>query len=207
MGDDHDTGSKSKAAKRPRTPRKASPARTLSLVIMSEDAEWTCLGDLAAGKLARRVATALARNIKLPGRRNAATVLLSSDAHVRLLNRQWRGQDKPTNVLSFPAGSPPGRGGLGPVNLGDLILAEETLADEAAELRITPQDHFQHLVLHGLLHLLGYDHETDAEAEAMEALETRILATIGVADPYAGSVPVKRTKAARAPKRSPPRAK
>ena len=110
------------------------------------------------------------------------SLCLADDAALRALNSRWRGVDKPTNVLSFP--SPP-RGPLGDApTLGDIALAFETLAREAAELGVPLADHYRHLVAHGFLHLIGYDHETDAEAERMEALETRILARLGAADPY-----------------------
>ena len=110
------------------------------------------------------------------------SIVLSNDAEQRILNRDWRGIDKSTNVLSFPQIEPFGAvQGL----LGDLILARETLVREAGEMGISFEDHFTHLVVHGFLHLLGYDHMDDDEALAMEALETQILASLGVADPYA----------------------
>ena len=111
------------------------------------------------------------------------SLLLTGDAEVQALNARWRGQDKPTNVLSFPA-APAGRLAEAPA-LGDIALAFETLAREAEAAGVPLADHYRHLVTHGFLHLIGYDHETDEEAERMEALETRILARLGVADPYA----------------------
>ena len=109
------------------------------------------------------------------------SVVLTDDAEQRDLNREWRGIDKPTNVLSFPQIEP-----FGPVSglIGDIILARETLVREADEQGVSFDDHFTHLVVHGFLHLLGYDHLDDAEALVMEGLETQILATLGVADPY-----------------------
>ena len=110
------------------------------------------------------------------------SIVLTNDAEQRILNRDWRGIDKSTNVLSFPQIEPFGAvQGL----LGDLILARETLVREAGEMGISFEDHFTHLVVHGFLHLLGYDHMDDDEALAMEGLETQILASLGVADPYA----------------------
>jgi probable rRNA maturation factor len=116
-------------------------------------------------------------------------VELAGDAAVQLLNSQYRGKDKPTNVLSFPAyeglaeiRSLPS--GEAPILLGDIILAYETVAREAKDQGKPFLDHLRHLAVHGTLHLLGFDHETDDEAEEMEASERRILATIGVADPY-----------------------
>jgi probable rRNA maturation factor len=110
------------------------------------------------------------------------SLVLTSDSEQRVLNRDWRGIDKSTNVLSFPQIEP-----FGPVSglLGDIILARETVAREAEEQGIAFTDHFTHLVVHGFLHLLGYDHMDDDEALAMEGLETQILASLGVADPYA----------------------
>lgn len=112
------------------------------------------------------------------------SVVLTDDAEQRELNRQWRGIDKPTNVLSFPQLEP-----FGPVAglVGDIILARETLEREASEMGIALEAHFTHLTVHGFLHLLGYDHETEAEALVMEGLETQILASLGIADPYADS--------------------
>jgi probable rRNA maturation factor len=96
---------------------------------------------------------------------------------VRALNARDRKKDKPTNVLSYPAGE----GGF----LGDIVLARQTVWREARLQKKTPADHLSHLVVHGTLHLLGYDHETgEADAERMEALERRVLAKLGIADPY-----------------------
>lgn len=110
------------------------------------------------------------------------SVVLADDATIRRLNRDYRGRDTPTNVLAFPAGDEgaPGRLRL----LGDIVIAFETLRREAEARAITPLDHVSHLVVHGMLHLLGHDHRTESEAAAMEALEAGILAGLGVADPY-----------------------
>jgi probable rRNA maturation factor len=110
------------------------------------------------------------------------SIVLTDDAEQRILNRDWRGIDKTTNVLSFPQIEP-----FGPVSglLGDIILARETLVKEADEQGVSLDDHFTHLVVHGFLHLLGYDHVEDADALVMEGLETQVLASLGVADPYA----------------------
>jgi len=112
------------------------------------------------------------------------SVVLTDDAEQRELNRQWRGFDKSTNVLSFPQIEP-----FAPVSglLGDITLARETVAKEAEEMGISFEAHFTHLVVHGFLHLLGYDHIEEADAEEMEGLETEILASLGIADPYADS--------------------
>ena len=110
------------------------------------------------------------------------SIVLTDDAEQQVLNRDWRGIDKPTNVLSFPQIEP-----FSPVAgiLGDITLARETLEREAAELGKSFADHFTHLVVHGFLHILGYDHLEGADALVMEGLETQILASLGIADPYA----------------------
>ena len=108
-------------------------------------------------------------------------VVLSDDARICTLNRTWRGKDAATNVLSFPADDDIGEPGL----LGDVVLAYETTRKEAREQDIALQDHVSHLVIHGVLHLLGLDHAEDAEAERMENLERAALASLGIADPYA----------------------
>lgn len=121
--------------------------------------------------------------------RLTASVLFTVDEEVRVLNKEWRTKDKPTNVLSFPmiarddllALSPDG----GPEMLGDIALAFETCDREAREKGVSIADHTTHLVIHGLLHLAGHDHvDSDHQAEAMEALETSALAKLGIADPY-----------------------
>ena len=115
------------------------------------------------------------------------SVKLTDDAEVRRLNKSWRGKDRPTNVLSFPMldeGAPLGEPG-GDLLLGDIVLAHGVCAREAGEKGVSVADHARHLVVHGMLHLLGYDHERgEAEAEAMEEIERRALASLGVADPY-----------------------
>jgi probable rRNA maturation factor len=114
-----------------------------------------------------------------------ATLVLTDDAEMRQLNRTWRGKDTSTNVLSFPAGEPFGEAQGEPSPLGDIVLAGETVIEEAKLKDIPIADHAAHLVVHGMLHLLGFDHERDADAERMEALETKVLAGLGIAEPYA----------------------
>ncbi len=111
------------------------------------------------------------------------SVALSSDAEIQALNARYRNQNKPTNVLSFVNGMMLANAG-GPVFLGDIIIAYQTLMAEARAEDKAPGDHLAHLTVHGMLHLLGFDHETEEEAERMEALEREILASIGVADPF-----------------------
>ena len=114
-------------------------------------------------------------------------VMLTDDAGIRTLNGNWRGIDKPTNVLSFPALQPTGRRGPddAPRMLGDIAIAYETTRREADEEHKPFDHHLSHLAVHGFLHLIGYDHENDDDAEAMEALEREILAQLGIPDPYA----------------------
>ena len=110
------------------------------------------------------------------------SIVLTDDASIAKLNRDWRGIDKPTNVLSFPAAKPSVQGP--PPLLGDVIVAYETLAREAAEEGKPFLHHLAHLVVHGYLHLLGYDHQTDSEAGAMEGLESKIMLLMNMPDPY-----------------------
>jgi probable rRNA maturation factor len=129
------------------------------------------------------IRSAIEAAARAAGRSGAVTVMLTDDASIRALNAQWRGIDKPTNVLSFPAGESPAI--PGPPHLGDIAIAYETVAAESAAENKAFADHLAHLAVHGYLHLVGFDHETDAEAIRMENLETRVLAGLGIPDPYA----------------------
>ena len=113
-----------------------------------------------------------------------ATIQLDNDANIAKLNARFRNKQAATNVLSFPSGPTATEPGA-PRYLGDVIIARETVEREASELGISVCHHVQHLVIHGLLHLAGHDHITEADAGLMEALETRLLAGLGAADPYA----------------------
>lgn len=160
----------------------SDPPERLCIAIVSEAGGWSAFASHEA--VIEKAASTLAGHPRCRRARGTeATVVLGDDALVRGLNRTYRGKDKPTNVLSFPFQLPPGAVPSG--MLGDIVLAAETIAVEAAEREIPPLDHLRHLVIHGLLHLLGFDHETDAEAQDMERLETEILARLGIADPYA----------------------
>jgi len=114
------------------------------------------------------------------------SVVLADDAFVRELNRTWRNMDVPTNVLAFPCSSGDERAGVGAERLlGDVIVAFQTTQREAVELHLPLEHHFAHLIIHGVLHLLGYDHIIDSDAVTMEKLEVEALARLGIGDPYA----------------------
>lgn len=146
------------------------------------EGEWEAL-------VTRTVEAAAKVAPELGNARLSASVLFTSDAEIRELNREWRDRDNPTNVLSFPMLSREDLLQLGtsgpPEMIGDIALAHETCAREASEKGIPFDHHVTHLVLHGFLHLAGHDHEiSDDDAEAMEALEIKALALLGIADPY-----------------------
>ncbi len=164
---------------------------TVELTI--EDPSWTALGDLQC-LVERAVAAALAEAGVASRGGTELSCLLCDDAAIQALNLLWRGIDRPTNVLSFPA-TGPGAERM----LGDIVVAYGTASREALAESKAIRDHFAHLVVHGTLHLVGQDHEAEAEAEVMEALETRAMARLGMADPYAGSVPEQRSAPERRP--------
>jgi probable rRNA maturation factor len=165
-------------------PRRKRARRRVRLDVVEDGGDWSRLRPVEP--LIDRIARIAADHLPPRPSPAAATLALSSDARVRALNRRWRGQDKPTNVLSFPA--PPSAAPGSPF-LGDIVVASETLFRESAEADIEPSHHFQHLVVHGLLHLVGYDHESERDADVMEGLEIRILGALGIADPYAERKP------------------
>jgi probable rRNA maturation factor len=162
-------------------------ARPLVIDIVCDDADWSAFG--AVEDAVTTAADAVASEPSLALADVEAVVPLSSDAEVGALNATYRGKAKPTNVLSFPAArsafSPPGERR----NLGDIVVARETVLREATDQELKPVHHLQHLVVHGVLHLLGFDHLNGHDAEVMEALEVRILARLGIADPY-GDAPL-----------------
>jgi probable rRNA maturation factor len=157
----------------------------ICLSISLEEGAWEAIADLESA--IRGVGEALAQHpAGAPVRGREASVVLGSDTLLRRLNASYRGKDAPTNVLSFPFKPRAARADQEADRyLGDVVLAAETIAREAAERRIEPIQHVQHLVLHGLLHLIGYEHDAEAEALAMERLETEILSRLGLPDPYA----------------------
>jgi probable rRNA maturation factor len=155
----------------------------LQIHVSIDDPRWRT-ARVTAARVRRAVRAALAR--QAAGLRAELSVALADDRRVRTLNRAWRKIDKPTNVLAFPAGdvSAAGLAGGPPRPLGDVIVAYETVAAEARAQGKTVADHLSHLLVHGVLHLLGFDHDTDAAAADMEAIEVAVLAGLGVADPY-----------------------
>ncbi len=153
------------------------------------DPAWRQLWPAAVGGArgaARRVLDQIVnRPLTHDGQAVELTIVLADDGEVRRLNREYRGIDKPTNVLSFGgAGDRPRRMAGEPVILGDVVLARETVAAEAAAQGKSIADHALHLVVHGVLHLLGHDHKSAREADAMEALEIDLLGQLGIANPY-----------------------
>ena len=136
-----------------------------------------------AEALVHRAIEAAARQASASAEGAEVAIVLTDDSGIRTLNRDWRGIDKPTNVLSFPAALAPG-GGAQPRLLGDIAIAYEITRREAESEDKPFADHLSHLAVHGFLHLVGYDHENDADAEKMETLERIILAGLGVPDPY-----------------------
>jgi len=166
-------------------------ARMLDVAALPEapwpDHDWEALANRAAEAAIRQ--TPYAEWLGWPTAIEVA-VRLTSDDEVRVLNRDYRQKDKPTNVLSFPMIQPDLLDAVtqnsddGEVILGDIILAHDVCVAEAVERGISTQDHATHLIVHGVLHLLGYDHMDDAEAEAMEDMERAALSQLGLHDPY-----------------------
>jgi probable rRNA maturation factor len=164
---------------------RTAPIRA-AIAVLVEDRGWKELIPDPARLLRRAARAALSA---APRRRlgTATSVSLSvallGDRAVRGLNRTYRGKDRPTNVLSFPAGAAPGAG-TGRLALGDIALALGVVRREARQQGKSAADHLAHLMVHGVLHLLGYDHETEDDAARMEALERKALAGLGIDDPY-----------------------
>ncbi|HML14240.1 MAG TPA: rRNA maturation RNase YbeY [Xanthobacteraceae bacterium] len=161
----------------PSAARRTRPAPAIDIVV--ESPVWR--EEPGAAGVIRRAIGEAARATGAADTSELA-VMLCDDATMGELNGRWRGRPEPTNVLSFPAA---GRGPAGAGTLGDIAIAYETTAREAEAEAKPFADHLAHLAVHGFLHLLGYDHQSDAKAAAMERLETAILARLGVPDPYA----------------------
>jgi len=161
----------------------------LDIQISVEEGGWPSEDELqsAANRVLEKAAIYLKTNAKqkFPKMETEVSLVFTDDESIRAINAEWRQKDKATNVLSFPA-YPISPGKMPGPMLGDIIIARETVEREAAELEKPFDDHLTHLMVHGFLHLFGYDHMNNAEAEIMEGLETRILADLGLSDPYEG---------------------
>lgn len=172
----------------------------MSLDIVIEDPRWEAL-ELEA--LADHAFAATLAALSIGAEEAEASLLACDDARIAVLNADFRDKPTPTNVLSWPAEErgadrpgapplPPAPDAFGALELGDMAIAWETCAREAAEQDKSPHDHVSHLIVHATLHLLGYDHIDAADAALMEGLEIRILASLGIADPYAEGDPAPR---------------
>ena len=173
----------------PRAATRAAPQPRTSLDVIVEHAGWekAIAEPVPLLRRAAKAALAVARRDRrgTKARSVGIAVALIDDRAMRKLNRAYRGKDKPTNVLSFPASETEARGRPGKRQaLGDIAIALGTLRREAEAQGKTLADHLAHLMVHAVLHLLGYDHESKTEAEHMESLERRALAGLGIADPY-----------------------
>lgn len=164
-----------------------------SFVLQMKDPRWTeAPGNLDWDAVAARILPAVWKGLAAGAQETISgeiCLVLTNDAEISQLNKAWRGKEGPTNVLSFPAEddfSDVPQSGENPDDriLGDVIFAFETIAREAGEQDKSFHNHVAHLFVHGVLHLLGYDHQSDEEAGQMESLERRILATLDIADPY-----------------------
>ena len=157
-------------------PRK--PRAKIKIDVLIDSGQWRGAGKIRP--LLRRAITAAVGLQSTSG--SELAIVLTDDSAIRQLNRLWRGVDAPTNVLSFPAATR--QGADEPAHLGDIVLAYETVAREARDEGKPLPNHVAHLVVHGYLHLLGFDHERNAEAEAMEQTERKILRRLAIPDPY-----------------------
>jgi probable rRNA maturation factor len=167
---------------------KRSPRAQIQIEVIVRSARWR--HQPGAKTVVKSAVSAAAKAVST--RPAELAIVLGDDSAIRALNRTWRGQDQPTNVLSFPAAGPnaarPARGGARkPASpyIGDIVIAYQTTAREAVAEGKPFRHHLAHLAVHGYLHLLGYDHDDDRDAEAMERLERRILAALAIPDPYA----------------------
>ena len=187
-------------------PRRAEPAArdpleigrsgaATDIAVRILDPAWRRLWPAATrrARSAARTALGAAANPSRLGAGAEMTIVLADDGTVRRLNRQYRGIDKPTNVLSFGSTTGEHASAAGsPIILGDVVLARETVAAEANVQGKSITDHAVHLVVHGVLHLLGHDHQAAREADLMEAIEIQVLARLGIANPYVTRLPRRR---------------
>lgn len=161
--------------------RRRQTKSRIDVDLVIEGGDWPDPDDLET--LIQVAASEVAAERRFELGKASVAVALANDEQVTILNGQFRGKTKATNVLSFPSGVGSQAGFL-----GDIVLAFETVAREAIEQDVSLEHHVQHLVIHGILHLLGLDHETSGDAELMEVLEIQILSRIGVANPYTGAL-------------------
>ncbi len=171
--------SASKTGPRPQRDSTTEPTPQLAVDVIHHAPDWA--GAVEDEFLVRAANAAFSSGADAEPR-SEISLLLTKDEEIRALNKSWRGKDEATNVLSFPLDAP--FAGEGPRPLGDVVLAFETVAREAAARDIPVRQHAAHLVVHAVLHLLGYTHENDSKARQMEALEVRVLATLGLPDPF-----------------------
>ncbi len=165
---------------------------TMLDIALDADPDWDSSNwaDVARKAATSAIAESAFPQLGLGARSVELGVRLTNDAEVRALNAEWRGKDKATNVLSFPMAEPDEMDDASPdgpeLMLGDIVLARGVCVAEAADKAISIEAHASHLLVHGTLHLLGYDHHDEAAASDMEAREVRALARLGIADPYLG---------------------
>ncbi len=150
----------------------------MNIAVEIADDRWMSIPDVET-LVERTVAACIGADNK-----REVSILLANDKEMQALNKHWRGKDKPTNVLSFPAAAPPSLPAGEVAPLGDIVLAIETVVNEASLSEKPLENHLSHLIVHGILHLLGHDHETDSDAETMEDRERKILEGLGIPDPY-----------------------
>lgn len=163
-------------------PRKRNPANSVQIEVIVGSTRWR--RQPRAKTVVKTAILAAAKAVSTS--RAELAIVLSDDSAIRALNRKWRGQNAPTNVLSFPFPAPaPGKKRLASPYIGDIVIAYQTTAREAAAEGKPFNHHLAHLAIHGFLHLLGYDHETDRDAREMERVERAILERIAIPDPYA----------------------
>jgi probable rRNA maturation factor len=169
-------------SRNPAPPAGSDDFRSVEIDILIEAGDWPDEQRLEA--LTRPAIAAALAEADIGQAQTELSLVFTDDAHIRSLNAAWRNKDKATNVLSFPA-FPVERGNALPPMLGDIVLASETIRSETLLEGKPFEHHMSHLIIHGLLHLLGYDHETADEAEEMEGAERRALGRLAIPDPYA----------------------
>ncbi len=168
----------------PQPAQTTNSAPTLDAEVVIEDDRWRLLLNIEKAVLAAAACVLKIEDLRSLEGASAITIVLVNDERIAALNAQFRDKATPTNVLSFPTDRRATEPGA-PTYLGDVIIALETVQREAREQNVPVLHHVQHLTVHGILHLLGYDHLTNVDAEAMETQEIQLLASLGIADPYA----------------------